>query len=50
MRNVLVHQYFGIDPEQVWDTTKIDLPVLKAEVEKILKGLDSDGNRSDSAN
>jgi len=46
MRNVLVHQYFGIDLEQIWDTTNIDLPVLKANVEKILKDLDSGRDRS----
>lgn len=40
--------YFGIDLEQVWDTTNIDLPVLKANVEKILKDLDSGGDRSES--
>ena len=46
MRNVLVHQYFGIDLEQIWDTTNIDLPVLKANVEKILKDRDSSGDSS----
>jgi len=50
MQNVLVHQYFGIDLDQVWDTTKIDLPVLKANLEKILKDLDSGGERSEPVN
>lgn len=50
MRNVLVHHYFGIDLEQVWDTTKIDLLILKANVEKIIKGLDSGEDRSGSFN
>jgi uncharacterized protein with HEPN domain len=45
MRNFLVHHYFGIDLEQVWDTTNIDLPVLKANVEKILKDLDPGEDR-----
>lgn len=36
MRNIVVHQYFGIDLEQVWDTVEIDLPALKIEIEKIL--------------
>lgn len=39
MRNFLVHQYFGIDLNEVWDTVSTDLPVLKA---KILKILDED--------
>ena len=36
MRNVLVHQYFGIDIQEVWDTVTADLPVLKAQVRGIL--------------
>jgi len=36
MRNVLVHQYFGIDLNEVWDTISIDLPVLKAKILEIL--------------
>jgi Uncharacterized conserved protein len=39
MRNVLVHQYFGIDLEQIWDTVRIDLPILKAETRAILDEL-----------
>ncbi|MBW2674614.1 MAG: DUF86 domain-containing protein [Deltaproteobacteria bacterium] len=39
MRNVLVHQYFGIDLEQIWDTVQIDLPILKAETRAILDEL-----------
>jgi len=29
IRNILVHEYFGIDLEIVWKTVKEDLPVLK---------------------
>jgi uncharacterized protein with HEPN domain len=36
MRNVLVHQYFGIDLNEVWDTVSTDLPALKAKVIEIL--------------
>lgn len=36
MRNVLVHQYFGIDLNEVWDTVYTDLPVLKAKILEIL--------------
>ena len=39
MRNVLVHQYFGIDPEQIWDTVTIDLPKLKHQIQAVLKDL-----------
>ncbi len=37
MRNIMVHQYFGIDLQEVWDTIVIDLPVLKNQVREILK-------------
>jgi uncharacterized protein with HEPN domain len=35
MRDKLIHDYFGVDLEKVWDTAKEDLPVLKAEVTKM---------------
>jgi uncharacterized protein with HEPN domain len=36
MRNRLIHVYFGIDPDRVWDTVKDDLPPLIAALEKIV--------------
>ncbi len=39
MRNMLVHHYFGIDVEKVWDTVVRDLPELKAAIETILREL-----------
>lgn len=39
MRDKLIHGYFGVDIEAVWDTTKDDIPGLKKEIEKILKGV-----------
>jgi uncharacterized protein with HEPN domain len=35
-RNVLVHHYFGIDYEQIWDTAVIDIPDLKDKILKIV--------------
>ena len=29
IRNILAHEYFGIDLEIVWKTIKDDLPILK---------------------
>ena len=29
IRNILTHEYFGIDLEIVWKTVKDDLPILK---------------------
>ena len=36
MRNVFVHEYFGVDPNIVWDIIKVDLPGLKEKVKEIL--------------
>jgi uncharacterized protein with HEPN domain len=36
LRNRLVHVYFEIDLDRVWDTVTEDLPPLIAELEKIL--------------
>ncbi len=36
MRNVLVHHYFGIDLDEVWDTVCTDLPALKVKIQEIL--------------
>ncbi|MBI2459846.1 MAG: DUF86 domain-containing protein [Parcubacteria group bacterium] len=36
-RNVLIHEYFGVDKEKVWAVVKKDLPGLKQEIEFLLK-------------
>jgi uncharacterized protein with HEPN domain len=36
-RNVLIHDYFGIDLESVWDTIKNNLPSLKNNIKKALQ-------------
>ncbi|RMD91582.1 MAG: DUF86 domain-containing protein [Calditrichaeota bacterium] len=40
MRNKLIHHYFGVDTELVWETAKNDIPFLKVEIQNILNGLD----------
>jgi uncharacterized protein with HEPN domain len=37
MRDKLIHDYFGVDLEKVWDTAQEDLPALKQQVLGILK-------------
>ena len=37
MRNVLIHEYFGVNLKVVWDTCKNDVPTLKSFVEEMLK-------------
>jgi uncharacterized protein with HEPN domain len=36
MRNILVHEYFRIDPETVWAAVDIQLPALEKRVRTIL--------------
>ena len=40
MRNILVHDYFRIDLDEVWLVIEGDIPVLKERVEFILKELE----------
>jgi uncharacterized protein with HEPN domain len=35
MRNVLVHGYFEVDTDLVWDTATRDLPSLKPAIERL---------------
>lgn len=37
MRDNLIHEYFGVDKEEVWKTINNDLPYLKKEIELLLK-------------
>ena len=39
MRDKIIHHYFGIDYEIVWDIAKNELPSLKIKIEEILKEL-----------
>lgn len=38
MRNVVVHEYFGVDPAILWETVRGDLPPLEADLEAVLAG------------
>ncbi|CAN5233272.1 DUF86 domain-containing protein [soil metagenome] len=38
-RNHLIHGYFSIDFDIVWETTQNDLPILKKQIEEILENL-----------
>jgi uncharacterized protein with HEPN domain len=37
MRNILVHDYFSVDIDEVWSTIERDLPPLKVEVSSVLE-------------
>ncbi|CAD6493581.1 MAG: hypothetical protein CHKLHMKO_00506 [Candidatus Argoarchaeum ethanivorans] len=36
-RDILIHDYFGIDLEAVWDTVRNNIPSFKKQVVKVLK-------------
>jgi uncharacterized protein with HEPN domain len=41
MRNVFVHEYFGIDTKLVWEIIKNDIPDLKEKVSMIFQSLET---------
>ena len=38
-RDILIHEYFGVDLDLVWEIVERDLPELKRKVQKILDEL-----------
>lgn len=40
MRNILVHNYLGTDYEEVWRTVIEEVPLLKQQIQTILKELE----------
>lgn len=44
MRHILVHDYFATDTEVVWDAVEHDLPVLRDQVEHLLRQLSKGGS------
>ena len=45
-RNVLVHNYLGMDLELVWSVVEIDLPELESAIERMTQANASAGPRS----
>jgi len=37
MRNILIHEYFGVDLKLVWRVLQKDLPLFKKHIEALLK-------------
>ena len=37
LRDILIHQYFAIDVDIIWDIVQNKLPLLRRHVEEILK-------------
>ncbi len=39
MRDVLIHDYFGVDRETIWVTVKDKIPEIKPLIEEMLREL-----------
>jgi uncharacterized protein with HEPN domain len=39
LRNLLIHEYFGIDIKLVWQVIQNDIPRLKAHIQNIIENL-----------
>ncbi|MFH1617975.1 MAG: DUF86 domain-containing protein [Candidatus Margulisiibacteriota bacterium] len=39
MRDILIHEYFGVNLERTWKTLKEDLPIFKEKLTKIKNDL-----------
>lgn len=39
LRNKIVHDYFGIDEQVLWDVVEHELPVLKPQIEALLRAI-----------
>ena len=37
MRNAVIHEYFRVDVEIIWETARSDLPILKEALQRILR-------------
>lgn len=42
MRNIVIHDYFGVDYKVIWDTAKDDLPKVKPHFKKLYEDLSAE--------
>ena len=40
MRDILVHEYFGITFTMVWKVATEDIPILKEQIEKLISEIE----------
>lgn len=43
MRHILIHEYFGVDPNLVWQVICRDIPTLKASIVNVYSALSEPG-------
>jgi uncharacterized protein with HEPN domain len=39
LRNILIHEYFGVDSDLIWQILNTDIPLLKTKIETTLTSL-----------
>lgn len=44
LRNILIHEYFGIDTKIVWDIIKTDIISLKTQIKEIIEQIQTPPN------
>ena len=44
MRDKLIHDYFGVDIDLVWEVSTALLPPLRSRLEELAKGLEEEGS------
>jgi uncharacterized protein with HEPN domain len=42
MRDKMIHDYFGVDLNLVWDVVERELPILRPRLEKLGEGMAED--------
>ena len=40
LRDILIHDYFGVNEARIWKTLKEDIPVLQEQIKKLLASLE----------
>jgi len=40
IRDILIHKYFGIKLERIWEVTQKDIPELKNQIAEVLREID----------
>jgi len=39
VRNIMTHEYFGVDLEEIWKTIEGDIPALESYISSIIREL-----------
>lgn len=47
MRNIIVHAYFKVDLDEVWNVIQNELPILKGQIQKLIDNTNSDSSSID---